>query len=161
MKAYTATDWLIYSGYRILDDPSGFAESSNWDHRSNIDSITLPTTYCDGGDAAIWGRKFPCVYYHTFFDNGSDALLCTPTSIERLFKRGVEDALEMLRRNGNVSQADNTSTSPDVKKIMVIAPGEDLDSRYEEHYGKKKLGFLQRGNFVDVKNRTFCQIKDV
>jgi len=130
VRAYSATGFLIYSGYRILDDSTGFTSSSG-------EAVTLPSKFCDGGSCAIWGRAAHSLFYATFFD-GVPALLLTRENIEWLFKQGVRDALALLAGD----------SSP---RMRVISPLDDVDSWCEQF--AKQPGWLRRGVFVDVSQK--------
>merc|ERR1711920_716716 len=119
---YSATGFLIYSGYRILDDHAGFKSQSG-------DDVRLPRKFCDGGSCAIWGRASHSIYYATFFKD-KPALLLTRENTEWLFKQGVRDALALLAGD----------SSP---RMRVISPLDDVDSWCEQF--AKQPGWLRRG----------------
>lgn len=142
VRAYAATGWLIYSGYRILPDRRGFTSGSG-------DAVALPKSFCDGGRPVVWGRASHCLYYHTFFSSphkSSDMMFCTADSVERLFMQGVEDALALLAGNA----------SP---RMCLVAPEDDLDSAGDQ-FGQKS-GFLRKGAFVDVCQRCVSTVDEV
>ncbi|CAJ1405760.1 unnamed protein product [Effrenium voratum] len=121
--------------------------------------VKLPASFCDGGhpvtfnsalcpeNAAERQRNF-LLYYATWFENASDCLLCSPESIERLYKRGVDRTIACLLSPSLMSPAESGSDSKD--KMIIIAPDADLD----EELGKLgKPGILKGGTFVDLSRK--------
>jgi len=144
VQAYVATGEATARGFTrgvpVLADGNGFTHGSG-------EATALPTKYCDGGAAAIWGRSTHCLYYHTWFDtNRGDLALCTVESVERLFLQGVDDALAIL-------------AGEDGARGFIIAPSDDIELVLAR--SGRTAQFLQRGVFVEVRQRVVRTVKEV
>lgn len=143
VQAYVATGEATLSGFstgvQIIGDASGFVAAG--------ESWSVPMSYCDGGSPAARPTEHAeyIAYFHTFFDgHASDAAICTPASIERLYKAGVDVAVSLLQSPDGVG-----SLQCKEKAVLV-----DRRRPLPQQLSKINRGSdLQQGVFVDVQRR--------
>ena len=146
VQAYVATGEFtvsgLSSGVRILDDVRSFACAGDKNNR-----WSLPRTFCDGASVAVRpsDHAIYAAYFKTFFDtHRSDVAFCTPASIVRLYKAGVDVAVSLLQSPEGVGSMSG-------KPLAVLA---DRRLPFADAIGKiASSGDLQRGVFVDVSRR--------
>ncbi|CAK9098091.1 unnamed protein product [Durusdinium trenchii] len=105
--------------WEYIPNEDDVAQSPRIQSRSHV---RLPSSFCDGGHPVAFDL-FTCpenaaerhrnalLYYSTWFDNASDAALCTPESIEKLYKGGVDRTIDCL-------------LNPSLMDKMIIIPSD-------------------------------------
>ena len=145
VRAYVATGEFtvsgLSSGVRVLQDVTGFACSNDQN------SWTVPKTFCDGAAAAVRpsDHAIYAAYFKTFFaTHQADVAFCTPASIARLYKAGVNVALSLLQSADGVGSLDGKPLAVLVDRRLPLDPQVSRVAR---------PGDLQRGVFVGVERR--------
>jgi len=125
--------------------------------------VKLPSSFCDGGHPVAFD-SFLCpqnaaerqknflLYYATWFENTSDCLLCSPESIERLYKRGVDRTIACLLSPSLMAQGSIADSKKD--SMIIIASDANLE---EEVCKIGKPGILSGGTFVDLSRHELRQ----
>ena len=128
VQAFVATGEATGKGFTVgikvlASDPKFAVEQQE-------QSLSLPASFCDGGRPVSFDvlrdGKSPnaLLYYSTWFESASEAGFCTPESIEHLYRRGVDRAIECLLSESLASPAPgvpNTSDGKPAKDSMVLA----------------------------------------
>ncbi|CAE8604587.1 unnamed protein product [Polarella glacialis] len=112
---------------------------------------TLVSQQLDGSCRASQDKtQNQLLYYVTWFsESPSDAAFCSPESIERLFKKGVDRTIHCLCSSSFCS--DGASTP----EMIIIAPGESLSEALSK-IGRH--GDLASGAFVSLRDRKVFEL---